>query len=50
MSNDDIVYFLFLSIVLSCLLHVYLLDIHLYIHNSCWGIYGVVGIYVFVDK
>ena len=26
MSNDDIVYFLFLSIVLSCLLHVYLLD------------------------
>ena len=33
---------LFLSIVVSCLLHVYLVDIHLYTHNSWWWVlYGV---------
>ena len=34
MLNEDIVYFLFLSILLSCLLHVYLLDIHTHITHG----------------
>ena len=47
MSNEDIVYFLFLSIILSCLLHVYFLYIHI-THGD--GFLWCFSIYVFADK